>query len=106
MSEQKGREPQAKESVAELAGRGVPLVLLKATTQASSHALGLKDGTVFAFTEASLHGPWVSLKAVRCHSVPALKRGKEKSDAFCVFEKGVEVRLEAIVWVADSPWGG
>jgi hypothetical protein len=105
MSQEKGTEPQAKESLNEMAARGVPLALIKAVSQAGSFALGLWDGTVFAFTEASLHGPWVSLKEVRCHNVPALKRGKEKSDAFCVFQKSVEVRLDSIVWVADSPWG-
>ena len=108
MSEEKGKEQQAKgneRSVIELADRGVPLLLIKATSQALSYALGLKDGTVFAFTEASIHGQWVTLKGVRSHSVPAIRRGKERSESYCVFDKGVEVRLEAIVWVADSPWG-
>src|SRR5438552_17299966 len=105
MSEEKGKEQHAKESAIEMADRGVPLVLIKAMSQASSYALGLKDGTVFAFTEASIHRQWVSLKGVRSHTVPPLRRGKERSEAYCVFDKGVEVRLDAIVWVADSPWG-
>ena len=101
MSDEKGKEQQAKD----MADRGVPLVLIKATAQVLSYALGLWDGTVFVFNEASIHGQWVSLKGVRSHSVPAIKRGKERSEAYCVFDKGVEVRLDAIIWVADSPWG-
>jgi hypothetical protein len=108
MSEPQGKQAQAKEherSAVEMADRGVPLLLIKATSQALTYALGLWDGTVFTFTEANIHGPWATLKGVRSHSVPPLKRGKERSDAYCVFDKVVEVRIDSIIWVTDSPWG-
>jgi hypothetical protein len=110
--QEQSRDPQAEQDWRDqerqdidLAARGVPRPLIKATSDASDYALGLKNGTVFTFTEASIHGQWVCLEGVRSHSVPAPMRYAATSEMAFSFDRGVEVRLDEIAWVADAPWG-
>lgn len=85
--------------------RKLPRDLVKAIQdQPFSYALGLKNGTVIHFTGADYSGgDWVALD-VESHNIPKLVRTAVLNNPF-PFDRGVEVRLSEIAWVADAPYG-
>lgn len=77
----------------------IPESLLKACVDNPfDYVLGLKDGTVIRFSGADIKGNWVTIE-----------RGEwGKSDALLFgypMERGVDIRLDQIVWCADAPEG-
>ena len=72
--------------------------LEKATLDHFEYALQLKNGVVFYFEEASVRGEWVYLHDIKFHSV-----GVEDQLDFN-FERGVQIRLSEIAWIADAPY--
>ncbi len=89
--------------------RGWPADLLKAVDdQPWEYACRLDTGEVFFFEGARLvdpHGRWVTLvfrdKAAEGHRV----MDPTRDDWPCSFERGLTVRVDRIVWVADAPHG-
>jgi hypothetical protein len=79
-----------------------PRALTKAASDYFTYALGLRNGTVIRFSEATptAGGFWVWLKEPDILSGP----GNVPSCGFS-FDRGLEVRVEEIAWVADAPWG-
>lgn len=90
-----------------LKSAGWPDALIKATFDSFEYALMLKTGAVLYFTDATpiCDGSWVALTLDRVHcEVP----DTWSSSSVCVppfFERGIEVRVSEIVWVADCPYG-
>jgi hypothetical protein len=93
--------------------------LAKSVVDQFSYALGTRDGSVYRYGEAELHGDWLLLHS--CPSVhyehepravlyfpPGSWRGpledieEEQGILLC---RGVQVRLSDVVWVADAPEG-
>lgn len=72
-----------------------PSSLLKAVGDEFDYALGLKDGTVFRFSMASLEGDFAHLMDIRPTTKPF---------GF-TFDRGVEVRISEIAWCCDAPEG-
>lgn len=81
---------------------GLPAALVKALSDPFQYACGLKDGTVFLFSGAQWEegSPWV-------HLDPCDWDGDEIGDRRlpCSFERGIDVRLSEVAWVADAPFG-
>jgi len=74
----------------------VPDALLKALMDPFSYALGLKDGSVIHFHEAHIAGPgWIRL----------ISDDDKFSFHRCRCERGLEIRLSDIRWIADAPHG-
>jgi hypothetical protein len=74
-----------------------PESLLKATCDPFDYALGLRNGMVFWFESASIHGEWVTLNPIP---------GEQASTGIpfpC--PRGVEIRTAEILWCADAPGG-
>jgi hypothetical protein len=69
-----------------------PLALIKATQDPYEYVLKLKDGDQISFTEAQ----YISDDFVKLVSA---KFGSQK------FNRGLEIRVSEIVWVADAPNG-
>jgi hypothetical protein len=80
----------------------VPPALAKATVDPFTYALELRDGTVIVFMSATLHGEWVHLDELENPS--EISAQGKKTRPF-TFDRGLDVRLADIVWVADAPWG-
>ena len=79
----------------------LPNALSKSMSEPYDYALGLRNGTILYFSEASYQpgSEWVHLKA----PMP----GVEKRHGYIIvpFDHGLDVRLSEIAWVADSPYG-
>lgn len=84
--------------VCEFCRRHCPQSLLKACIDPFSYALRLRTGDVIEFESATIHGDFVTLK----NDAPetALSGGLPFP---C--PRGVDVRLDDIVWCADAPHG-
>lgn len=80
-----------------------PPALAKACEDEFDYALGLRDGTVIFFTGAvPVSDSWVTLNGVT--NGPSATRGG--GDSRCAtFERGLDVNLAHIAWVADAPHG-
>jgi len=84
----------------------IPPALAKAFVDPFSYALGLRDGRVILFMEADLleGGKWV-------HLIGHGDNGNntngvvEMSGVDYPFDRGLDVRLSDIMWVADAPNG-
>lgn len=81
---------------------GLPDALAKACVDSFEYMLGLRTGQVIQFgsAEVSQDHKWV-------HLAPS---DFERDDPFMTgieapFERGIDVRVEDIVWVADAPYG-
>lgn len=87
--------------------RGLPSDLQKACEDYFEYAIGLKDGTVFYFAQADRQGGWLLLSEVRGHSARALQYPSEwrQECDFFNFDRGVQVRIADIAWIADAPFG-
>jgi len=92
---------------------GIPEALLKAASDLFEYSLGLTDGTVIYFEECQLpdrpadfHG-WVHLSGVRSHTMPEVdtENGGFREKSAFNFERGLDVRVNQIAWVADAPYG-
>ena len=77
--------------------RGLPEALAKAVSDNPfQYALMLRDGTIIEFGGATQPSAgWILL-----HRPKMVNRGYDS----CL-ERGIEVRLQEIVWVADAPHG-
>ncbi len=77
----------------------VPPSLLKAAIDNPfDYALGLRSGHVLRFKGCQFHGAWVTImlgEGVR----------SEPLGTHYTFDRGVDVRLDEIVWCADAPQG-
>jgi hypothetical protein len=72
----------------------LPEALAKAIADPFQYALMLRDGTITEFEGADVPSSgWVLL-----HGPRIVNRGYDAS-----FDRGVEIRLEEVVWVADAP---
>ena len=77
--------------------------LAKASIDPFDYACGLRSGAVIYFESvAAVNKEWVTLTGVR-----AVANIGERDDFTGPpnFERGVEVRLDRIEWVADAPYG-
>lgn len=94
--EASGEEDGWEERVAQ--ETGWPPALVKATGDPFDHAMGLRDGSVIQFEEATVirDGKWAHLKKPRLS-----KEGHSPMP----LERGIDVRVGEIVWVCDAPWG-
>jgi hypothetical protein len=79
--------------------RGLPPALIKAIEDHFDYALGLRNGQVIEFSEARLCRPFVFLDGVQASTIKAL--GYDRPN----FERGLDVRISEIAWVADAPHG-
>ena len=80
-----------------------PPALFKATIDRPfDYALGLRDGRVIRFEGAVIHGDFVTLYG------PDTGNDENPIDkAFCGFPcpRGIDIRCDEIIWVADAPEG-
>ena len=78
----------------------LPYMLEKCLTDCPfSYAVGLRDGTVLFFHEASREGDWIRFEEIEEHNI--LSIGSRRFN----FERGLEVRISDIMWVSDAPYG-
>ena len=97
---------------AELRAAGIPGALEKALGDPFTYAMGLRNGQVIVFEQARLSDDlkWVHLTPSSGISVVDLQ-GEELTgkyplrDLAMTFDRGLDVRISDIVWVADAPWG-
>lgn len=85
----------------------MPAALIKACCDEFTYAMRLRSGEVIQFNSASWApgSQWVQIQqigSVRPDRDIALHRFS--SDAMS-FDRGMDVRISDIVWVADAPWG-
>lgn len=77
--------------------RKYPPSLLKAASDYFDYALQLRTGEIIRFSQAAIHGEFVTLELQDNHEQPnALPYP---------FPRGVDVRISDIVWCADAPEG-
>ena len=91
-----------------LLGWGWPSALIKATEDPFDYALLLKSGQSLYFSEATvINREWVHLEfnSTRPDPVAQHKGWKDIRGHLPCFERGVDVRVSEIVWVADAPFG-
>lgn len=84
----------------------LPPVLLKATEDHWQYLLEMKNGQQFIFSDADLiNADWIHLNPIddqwdgvdACYFDAPLK-----PQAYVVNERGIDVRLDCIAWVADG----
>jgi len=82
--------------------KDVPAALAKAIEDEFDYALGLRNGVVIRFGHAKISedGAWVHLDTPTYTSGSWVMSGVEMP-----FERGLDVRLADVVWVADAPYG-
>jgi hypothetical protein len=78
----------------------LPESLIKACGDPFDYVLGLRNGIVIRFTEATVRGDWVNLK-VENHSI----RNPDLTESAFTFDRHIDVRIADIVWCADAPMG-
>lgn len=80
-----------------------PDALIKACSDEFDYAMRLKTGECFRFRKAkAINNEWVHLDGVRLWQVGCMV---EEDNPNCLFERGVDVHVTSIVWVADAPMG-
>lgn len=110
-SEDVGDEPEEEvdEWTARLDALGIPDALSKAMGDPFVYALGLRNGQVIAFESARLSndGLWVHLTPYDGYGLQVHSDGScyPMTGVTMPFERGLDVRLSEIIWVADAPWG-
>jgi hypothetical protein len=80
-----------------------PPALLKATNDPFDYALRLRSGEVFFFSEATIHGDFVSLELKTAEEMGGTAHSPSSYNI--PFDRGVDVRASDIVWCADAPFG-
>ncbi len=85
----------------------VPPSLMKAATDTFDYALGLRSGHILRFEFCRFHGAWVHVTLSDTLDVPYQleRRGGPRLGTSYTFDRGVDVRLDEIVWCADAPQG-
>jgi hypothetical protein len=82
-------------------GRRYPAALVKAAGDHFDYVARLSTGETVFFHSATLRGDWVTL-----HRDSTGGLGPTWEQTFGVpCPRGMDVRVDAIVWVADAPWG-
>jgi len=79
--------------------QGLPDALIKACFDTFDYALALRNGYVIRFEAASVSsdGKWVHLQMdYTLHAMTGIDYS---------FDRGIDVRIEDILWVADAPEG-
>lgn len=80
---------------------GYPPSLAKACVDQFDYALMLKNGVVYRFTEAEIiNKDWVRIKG----TLDAMQMHSE-SPPDMTFDRGIDMRVSEIAWVADAPNG-
>jgi len=82
--------------------RGCPPALVKACEDPFDYALGLNNGRVVFFETAELRRPFVHLSGV---TETTMRFNSNFHSGIPNFERGVDIRLADISWVADAPYG-
>ena len=77
-----------------------PDAVQKAAEDHFEYAARLRTGETIVFQKAEINGAWVHLEEISNHSAPLVSGRPEFT-----FDRGMDVRIEDIVWVADAPWG-
>jgi len=77
-----------------------PDSLLKATVDPFEYAMKLRTGETILFSEAALNGRWVTLTLHPANHSLAVRAGQP-----ILAPRGLEVRLDDIVWCCDAPFG-
>ena len=76
--------------------------LLKSTVDPFDYAMRLSSGEIIYYDECSINGDWVSIRR-------PIQKGPDVNSVqgpkLPPFERGVDIRLDDIVWVADAPYG-
>lgn len=85
--------------------RGVPAALRKACEDPFDYALGLRNGRIIFFSEARLCRPFVYLSGIRRTTIRHLEGVEQGAGHSGDFDRGLDVRLDDISWVADAPHG-
>ena len=80
----------------------IPQSLIKACFDPFFYALGLTSGKVIEFVEADIWGEWVTLRG---WSDDHGDNPFEKPFCGYMFHRGIDIRLDSIVWCADAPNG-
>ena len=77
-----------------------PPALIKAREDNWDYAMGLMDGSVLLFSQATPHagGQWVHLEEIRPRSGPI-------AAVEINWDRGMDIRLAEIAWVSDAPFG-
>ena len=85
--------------------RKYPDPILKAAFDHYDYALGLKDGTVIRFTDATIMGDYVLLRVADAE--PVFENGRREGFKLLPYpcQRGVAVRLDCIAWAVDAPEG-
>lgn len=78
-----------------------PPSLLKAVNDDFDYALRLKTGEIIRFSSAEICGDYVVLKG-QYYGDSKMVTGKGVD---FTFDRGIDVRLDSIVWCADAPNG-
>lgn len=95
------REQHNEHIEAMCATAGMPPALTKACIDPFDYALRLRTGELIYFESASpMDGPWVHIAGVTHVADVSGQR-----DGGCDFERGLDIRIADIVWVADAPNG-
>lgn len=87
-----------------LLGLGYPPALVKACSDHFSYAMRVRTGELFMFCDAEvINADWVMLKDFADYSNDGY--APVRDNLKINFDRGVEVRVSDIVWVADAPCG-
>lgn len=79
-----------------------PAALIKATWDHFDYALGLRNGMVLRFEQARIAGAWLHLRGV---SEWTSGENNLRVQTGYSFDRGIDIRLDDVLWVADAPQG-
>src|SRR5206468_2842452 len=82
-----------------------PLSLLKATIDPFFYALRMSTGEVIHFVQATIHGDYVRIGGDTDGENQPLDNDEVNSKLPHRFYRGLDVRVQDIVWCADAPDG-
>lgn len=95
---------------ADLLERCLPMALAKACQDEFDYAMGLKSGLILYFTQArydAIQSPdWIHIEVRpdRGYKVPD-SHASDWGEKVMIFERGIDIRVSEIAWVADAPFG-
>jgi hypothetical protein len=78
--------------------------MLKAATDPFDYAMRLTSGDLIYFQQLEIHGDWVTIGGGQInweHSNYAPVVATENPP----WERGLQIRIDAIAWIADAPYG-
>jgi hypothetical protein len=82
-----------------------PPSLIKAACDPYDYALRIVTGEVVYFYACTLHEDWVHIEALDGDLRRSLHAEIKEADLSIKAERGLDIRLEHIVWCADAPFG-